>query len=76
METPYFSVRDLWEWAQKNGLCDAQIRVCDGMACSFFIDRTALARSPYCVVLDVSALPVFEYDELPASHRRVTYECL
>lgn len=69
----YFTMRDLWRFAVENKLQDAPIRICDGMACSFFVERKAIAKAPYCVVIDTSALQLIEYDELTPSDRRVSY---
>lgn len=69
----YFTMRDLWLYAIENKLQDAPIRICDGMACSFYVEKSAIAKAPYTVVIDISALQLIEYDELTPADRRVSY---
>lgn len=41
------------------------LRICDGMAVSFYPDPSCVTPGRYELVIDVSHLPVVEYDELP-----------
>lgn len=70
------SVRDLWEFAKANNLEDARIRICDGMAVSFFPNRSSIAVSPQRVIIDVSDLDPVEWDELSAVDQRIRYPFL
>lgn len=58
------TVRELYQVAKSRKLLDAQIRICDGMAVSFYPEPNCITPGCYELVLDVSALPVVEYDEL------------
>ncbi len=58
------TVRELFQVAEERRLLDAQIRICDGMAVSFYPEPSCIMPAHYEVVIDVSALPVIEYDEL------------
>lgn len=64
--------RQLFWYAEANGLLDAPIRVCDGMAVSYFIDHKSLAKST-SLVLDVSHLDPIDFDDLTEHERRVRY---
>ena len=70
------TVRDLWEFAKANNLEDARLRVCDGMAVSFFPNRSSIAVSPQRVIIDVSDLDPVEWDELSAVDQRIRYPFL
>lgn len=70
------TVRDLWEFAKANNLEDARIRICDGMAVSFFPSRSSIAVSPQRVIIDVSDLDPVEWDELSAVDQRIRYPFL
>lgn len=70
------TVRDLWEFAVKNRLEDARIRICDGMAVSYFPCVRDLAVSPQRVIIDVSAEEPVEWDDLSAVDQRIRYPFL
>lgn len=59
------TIRELHKIAKERKLLDAQIRICDGMAVSFYPEPSCITPGRYELVLDISALPVVEYDELP-----------
>ena len=67
------TLAQLWAYARAHKLEDAAIRVSDGMACSFYITRTAIGRAPMEIVIDISALPIIEYDDLTESAKRVIF---
>ena len=67
------TIAQLWAYARAHKLENAAIRVCDGMACSFYVTRSAIGRAPMEIVIDVSSLPIIEYDDLTKSAKRVTF---
>lgn len=58
------TLRELYEVAEEQKLLDAQIRICDGMAVSFYPEKGCVTPAHFELVIDVSGLPVVEYDEL------------
>lgn len=58
------TIRELYQVAKERKLLDAPIRICDGMAVSFYPEKSCITPGRYELVLDISALPVVEYDEL------------
>ncbi len=70
------TVRDLWEFALQNNLEDARIRICDGMAVSYFPRIGDICVSPQRVIIDVSDLDPVEFDELSAEDQRIRYPFL
>lgn len=70
------TMRDLWEFAQANKLEDARLRICDGMAVSYFPKISNICVSPQRIIIDVSDLEPVEFDELSAVDRRITYPFL
>lgn len=58
------TVRELYQYAANNRILDAQIRICDGMAVSYYPEPKSLVRGRYELVIDVSDLDPIEYDEL------------
>ncbi|MDE6069685.1 MAG: hypothetical protein K2F92_02245 [Alistipes sp.] len=58
--------RELYEIAMRRNLQDAHIRICDGMAVSYYPDPRSICRGRYEVVIDVSALQPIEFDDLDA----------
>lgn len=62
----------LYNYAVANGMQNAPIRICDGMAVSYFPTMKCLGRST-SIVLDVSTIVPKEFDELTALETRVTY---
>lgn len=67
------TVRDLWEFARQNKLEDARIRICDGMAVSYFPKISSICVSPQRIIIDVSDLEPVEWDELSAVDQRIRY---
>lgn len=65
--------RRLFELAEFAGVADARLRICDGMAVSYFprVDAVCLAKDK--IVIDVSAEECYEYDELAANDRVILY---
>lgn len=59
------TIRELHQIAEERRLLDAHLRICDGMAVSFYPDPSCITPGRYELVIDVSHLPVVEYDELP-----------
>ena len=62
------TIRELHQIAEERRLLDAQIRICDGMAVSFYPEPSCITPGRYELVIDISALPIVEYDELPEQH--------
>lgn len=60
----YITVRDLYAFAKEHKLLDARIRICDGMAVSYYPDPRAVAAGRYEIIIDVSANEPIEFDEL------------
>ena len=57
--------RILYQLAERNNLLDSPIRICDGMAISFFPDVTTVGRSISKIVIDLSTEKPIEFDNLP-----------
>ena len=70
------TLAQLWYFARAHHLEDAHIRICDGMAVSFFPNRSSIAVSPQRVIIDVSDLDPVEWDELSAVDQRIRYPFL
>ena len=62
----------LYNYAVANGMQNAPIRICDGMAVSYFPDMKCLARST-SLVIDVSHIEPIEFDDLTEFEKRITY---
>lgn len=63
------TVRELYQLADERKLLDAQIRICDGMAVSFYPEPQSLTPGCYELVIDVSDLDPIDYDDLLDRHR-------
>ena len=59
------TIRELHQIAEERRLLNAQIRSCAGLAGSFYPEPSCLTPGRYELVIDISSLPVVEYDELP-----------
>lgn len=68
------TVRELYQWAAREKVLDAQIRVCDGMAVSYYPELRETRRGRYETVIDVSACTPIEFDELDAWAAVVSYD--
>lgn len=62
----------LYNYAVANGLQNAPIRICDGMAVSYFPEMKCLGRST-STVIDLSTIDPIEFDDLTPLEQRVTY---
>ena len=60
----YITVQDLYAYAKEHKLLDARIRICDGMAVSYYPNPSSVGKGRYEIVIDVSALEPIDYDEL------------
>ncbi len=58
------TVRDLFDFASAAHLLDAPLRICDGMAVSYYPELKSLEIGRYELVIDVSDLQPVEFDEL------------
>lgn len=58
------TIRQLHAWAVSNRVADAHIRICDGMAVSYYPCLADVKRGRYEVIIDVSACDPIEFDEL------------
>ena len=56
--------KELYQWAQRRNIEDAQIRICDGMAVSMYPEMTEVRAGRYEVVIDVSTVEIIEYDDV------------
>lgn len=64
MKCEYITVSDLYGFAMTNKLLDARIRICDGMAVSYYPQPRSVGRGMYEIVIDVSGDEPVEFDEL------------
>ncbi len=67
------TIAQLWDYARAHNLENAAIRICDGMACSFYITMASVGRAPMELVLDVSNCECIEYDDLQDCSKRVIF---
>lgn len=58
------TVRELYRYAAERRILDAPIRICDGMAVSYYPEARSVQQGRYEVIIDVSDLQPVEYDEL------------
>lgn len=65
--------RLLYETALRAGLADERIRICDGMAVSYFPTMKTLAKSKGKIIIDVSVIEPVEFDELSADDMGIVY---
>lgn len=65
--------RKLYEVAMRTGMADERIRVCDGMAVSYFPTMKTLAKTKGRIIIDVSVLEPVEFDELSAEDMGIQY---
>ena len=65
--------RQLYEVALRAGLADERIRICDGMAVSYFPTFKTLAKSKSRMIIDVSVIEPVEFDELSAEDMGIQY---
>lgn len=66
--------RKLYEYAKQHNLADVQIRICDGMAVSYYPTIGSLARTKDRAIIDVSNQQPVEFDELSANDQVIIYE--
>jgi hypothetical protein len=67
------TLAQLWYFARAHHLEDAHIRICDGMACSFYVNDLSVGRAPGEIVIDVSHIEPIEFDDLTDTAKRVTF---
>lgn len=65
--------RSLYQYACKYGLEDERIRICDGMAISYFPTDLSICRSKNKVIIDVSDETPIEWDELSRDDQTIVY---
>lgn len=58
------TVRELYQWAAERRILDASIRICDGMAVSYYPEASCLQQGRYETIIDVSTITPVDYDEL------------
>ena len=58
------TVRELYQWAAREKVLDAQIRICDGMAVSYYPELRELHRGRCEAVIDVPTAQPIEFDDL------------
>lgn len=66
--------RLLYNIAMRYGLADSRIRICDGMAVSYFPTLPTVGASKSKIVIDVSSEPCVEFDELSADDMGIIYD--
>lgn len=67
------TAKELFDYARRHKLEDAPIRICDGMAVSYYPDSQCIGLAPFELVLDVSSKEPVEFDDLNPSSQRVAY---
>ena len=67
------TIQELYDFAASMKLLDAELRICDGMAVSYYPTTDCLAYAPMEVVIDVSPLQPIDYDDLNPTAQRVVY---
>ena len=67
------TIQELYNFARELKLEDAELRICDGMAVSYYPTRPCLGYAPFEVVLDVSSIEPIDYDDLKEHATRVVY---
>lgn len=65
------TIRELYAFAFDNKLLDAPIRICDGMAVSYYPTIQCVERGRYEIIIDVSTIEPVEYDELPETSKPI-----
>ncbi len=65
--------KSLYKFAKAYGVENCRLRLCDGMAVSYFPTNDALCLAKDKVVIDVSAERSFDYDELAANDKVILY---
>lgn len=66
----------LYYYAKKHGLEKERIRICDGMAISYFPTEESICRAKNKIVIDVSCDTPVEYDELADDDQVIVYRSL
>lgn len=67
------TIYELYQYAVKHGKEHAELRICDGMAVSYYPTGKCVGLAPNEVVLDVSPIEPIDYDELTPSSQRVSF---
>lgn len=65
--------RTLYTIAVEHGIADCRIRICDGMAVSYFPTLDCVAKCKDRFVIDVSMKEPVEFDELSADDMGIQY---
>ncbi|MBR5283423.1 MAG: hypothetical protein IKU22_11680 [Alistipes sp.] len=63
----------LYQYAKKHGLEHERLRICDGMAVSYFPTEESICRAKNKIVIDVSCEEPVEYDDLADDDRVIVY---
>lgn len=66
--------QSLYNFAKRYGLENDRLRICDGMAVSYFPTRSSLARTKSRVIIDVSDEDPVEFDNLSADDQTIIYQ--
>lgn len=67
------TVQEFYDFAKLHGLADAHIRICDGMAVSYYVVQNMIAKAPCELVIDVSSHEPLDYEDLSEFSKRVVY---
>lgn len=65
--------RTLYTIAVEHGIADSRIRICDGMAVSYFPTLGCVAKCKDRFIIDVSVQEPVEFDELSADDMGIQY---
>lgn len=65
--------KTLYKFAKAYGMENNRIRISDGMAVSYFPTNDALCLAKDKIVVDVSAEPCYDYDDLAANDKVILY---
>lgn len=66
----------LYHYAKKHGLERERIRICDGMAVSYFPTEESICRTKNKIVIDVSCDNPIDYDDLADDDQVIVYRSL
>lgn len=65
----------LYYYAKKHNIHKERIRICDGMAVSFFPTEESICRAKNKIVIDLSCDTPIEFDELADDDKTIIYRC-
>lgn len=69
----FITPQQLFAYAKRHNMLNDPIRICDGMAVSYFPTINSVARSQRGIVLDLSCDDPIGYDDLLPQDRTIVY---